>query len=626
MMNYFQRITRAFPNFTQMTLPSRAAALVLVLGLFVGAANCRAQLTYYWITNSSDVWQDGNAWTTNGGGGLPVGIWPGESSGSDDARFTNAATYSVTGAPASLNIASNIFENASNTTATVTMELNGNLLGVTANFTVASQSNSTTVVYVDAPGSTTNNPGIRMPPVSPLGEMNIGRAGDGTLILTNGVIDASTVALGSSAGGRGTLVVSGPNSVFSYSEGNAGFSIGTTDSVGNVLIITNGATFGNLINLAHGTFRFGSGSAYANSSNNLVYVGSGGQLKLSTGTISIGNGGTQNPSLGGGPGSFSNLMVIADGGTLDCGGDRTLPGKDGTDHALYLGTAHGNPASNNVLRVLAGGTAHSISYLIITPSNTLDMVGGTIGGILSNLASPQIVLGGTITNWGVVQGYGTFLCNTITGTNTTAMLYLKSSVDSTVFSNSMRVLSNTTLQVELGSSPATTYPTVVASNLELRVGTLNIVAPGGPTSFGNGTYVLFTNLCSTCTTQMTYVPPLTINTPTNIYTYTLGVSTNVSGGGTNALLLTVSGVPIPLPFQITSITRSGNDVTINWNTKGSNGQFNYVQASPGTANGSYPGTFVEIATNTIAGTTASYTDTGGGTNKPARYYRVRSPQ
>ena len=80
-------------------------------------------------------------------------------------------------------------------------------------------------------------------------------------------------------------------------------------------------------------------------------------------------------------------------------------------------------------------------------------------------------------------------------------------------------------------------------------------------------------------------------------------------------------------FNITSITRVGNDIVLTWNTTA--GNTNVVQATSG-SNGNYSTNgFVNISSQmVIAGTggapaVTNYVDTLGATNQPARYYRVR---
>ena len=79
-------------------------------------------------------------------------------------------------------------------------------------------------------------------------------------------------------------------------------------------------------------------------------------------------------------------------------------------------------------------------------------------------------------------------------------------------------------------------------------------------------------------------------------------------------------VPPTLPFIITSITLNGNDVNLVWN--GSLGS-NVVQVSSGTSSAGYTNNFVDLATAVLPGATVTnYTDHGGATNGPSRFYRI----
>jgi hypothetical protein len=99
------------------------------------------------------------------------------------------------------------------------------------------------------------------------------------------------------------------------------------------------------------------------------------------------------------------------------------------------------------------------------------------------------------------------------------------------------------------------------------------------------------------------------------YTLTVaGLLCPADGGGTCA---------VAAPFQITSIVKSNNNILINWTT--GVGQTNALQATAGTANGSYSANnFATIftVTNTVS-TATNYTDISAATNKPSRYYRVQ---
>jgi hypothetical protein len=82
----------------------------------------------------------------------------------------------------------------------------------------------------------------------------------------------------------------------------------------------------------------------------------------------------------------------------------------------------------------------------------------------------------------------------------------------------------------------------------------------------------------------------------------------------------------PAPFQITSIVlTNGTDLLITWNTSGIS---NIVQVTAGVgASGSYSATgFVDLTNLVVTTTTTNFWDVGAATNRPARYYRIRSPQ
>jgi hypothetical protein len=352
-----------------------------------------------------------------------------------------------------------------------------------------------------------------------------------------------------------------------------------------------------------------------------MYVNNGGQVLLGVGTITIGNGSTFTEP---GDGSFSNVLIIGNGGLFaaDAFNDQT--------RNMFIGTAKNqqstyNLASNNVVRVLPGGVLRGFSQLTVTTNNLLDVEGGMIGGTVS---TNVFKTAGSVSNsTGTVEAWGFFNCSTKFD-NTNGTFYTRNSAGSLVCSDEVYIASNNFVQVELGSSPSATFPTICVSNLTVRgAGTLNIVAPG---SFGDGTYVLFTNLCSTCTTQVDFEGWTLGSVPNPSATYTVSVSTNVSGGGTNAILLTVSGLSQPLPFQITSIVRTNsgvdgnNDVLIKWNTTGTN---NHVLAGYESANGSYSATnaFTSLASIAVTTTATNYLDVGGATNRPTRYYRISSP-
>jgi len=269
-----------------------------------------------------------------------------------------------------------------------------------------------------------------------------------------------------------------------------------------------------------------------------------------------------------------------------------------------------------VLNVMATGALTNVSALNVRQANYLNLYGGVVGGNYTNS------LGGTIFVEGIFQGYGSVVGNMQVSNN--GIVVVSNTVAPLTIQHNFLMMTNTAaLQMTLGNG----FHTMVVNSNIMLTGKLNLIDGGGftCTTYPLITYsgnIIYTNIVVVGTVTNVYTNSfITVNTtPDNTKTYT--IDTNTPG----QVNLIVTGCGSGLPFKITSITRSGNDVTVNWNTSGSPGQFNYVQASPGSANGSYPGTFVDIATITIAGTTASFTDVGGVTGNPHKYYRIRSPQ
>ena len=96
---------------------------------------------------------------------------------------------------------------------------------------------------------------------------------------------------------------------------------------------------------------------------------------------------------------------------------------------------------------------------------------------------------------------------------------------------------------------------------------------------------------------------------------------------TNQFLLGLNPTNPSSVFQILSVVQQTTDVVITWAAGAV--RTNALQATSGDANGNYSNNFVDITTPPhiiIPGSgdvTTNYTDSGGATNIPARYYRVR---
>jgi T5SS/PEP-CTERM-associated repeat protein len=97
-------------------------------------------------------------------------------------------------------------------------------------------------------------------------------------------------------------------------------------------------------------------------------------------------------------------------------------------------------------------------------------------------------------------------------------------------------------------------------------------------------------------------------------------------GLTNAEELALGTDPSVSDFRITAIEREADNIRVTWQTAG--GRTNMLQATNGNGDGSYATNgFSNLGPQMVIGgsgiVTTNYTDFGGATNEPARYYRVR---
>jgi PKD repeat protein len=488
-------------NLLRRPLTRFAGSIALLLTLILGASNGHAS-TYYW-TGSSDSWQSTTAWS-----GAP--FFPGSG---DNALFTNAVTYSVTLNADVVNLQSNFFSNASNTTATVTLNLNTYELNPVYNgtspgaFNIGDMATSTTTVYLAS--SNVTGKGLIVP-----GRIVVGRFGFGTLVVTNGVVNVGTTLLANGPGGCGLLVVSGPSTV--WSNLNALAVGNSSNSFGSTLVISNGAVMD-----IGGILRVGSGSSSGGSSNNTMLLDTGARLFTHSGTITIGDNGTTTATSS----SYNNSVTVRGGAVWNCENSPIVVGL--TAGALTA------IATGNVLTVGTGGVVSNISHLTIMPTNTLNMAGGLLNGMTAC--------------FGTLQGFGTMVNNvTVSG-----FFNPFNSLGAMTFSNQLTLGNTATTTVQLGTN---FNPTVVSGSLTLD-GTLDITDGGG---FTNGTYTLFTysstlidnglTIGTTPNTNWTYA--INTSTPNSVILVVTApeVSTVASFTGSP----TVGGAPLPVLFADTS--------------------------------------------------------------------------
>lgn len=334
--------------------------------------------------------------------------------------------------------------------------------------------------------------------------------------------------------------------------------------------------------------------------------------------------------------TFSNNLSVASASSL---------GFTSGTNALYGALGGSGPLTFNLpgssLLTLKGNSSGYSGNM--TVSNGTLLVNNTSGSGTGN-GLVTVVSGATLGGNGVIGGPVT-----VNGT-----LAPGNSPGTLTISNNLVVSGGAALRFDLGTSSDLV---AVSSNLTLG-GTLNVANAGG---FTNITYRLF-NYGGT----LTYNGLAVGTKPNSNFTYT--VSTDTPGqvnlvvgsaaptldafaawqlqyfgctncpqadgaadpygkgiSNTNQFLLGLNPTNSASVFRILWAVQQTTDVVIAWAAGG--GRTNAVQTSAGDANGGYTTNFDDFSGLIILSgsgdVTTNYTDSGGATNVPGRYYRVR---
>jgi len=377
--------------------------------------------------------------------------------------------------------------------------------------------------------------------------------------------------------------------------------------------------------------------------------------------FSAGSSGTINNSAPGNINIFLGALSGSSGAKLR-GSDQAGPGLD----SYVIGNLGSNTIFAGTISDGTGATSPHVVSLVEVGTGTLTLSGSntysggtTVGNgtVLVNNSTGS----GTGTGAVVVASSGT-LCGTgVVGgpVKVDGTLAPGNSVGALTISNNLVLDSGAVLQYQLGTNSDLT---VVSGNLTLG-GTLNITDAGG---FTNTTYTLF-RYGGTLTTNGSPEVLAIGNTPDTNKIYALDISTpnqvNLIVGiaappldpfaawqlqyfgctncanaqpnadplgkgmsNTNQFLVGLNPTNPASQFQIISTTQNTTDVVIVWKAAGA--RTNAVQAASGAPDGSYnTNGFADISGPIVIGvtgdTTTNYTDAGGVTNVPSRFYRVR---
>jgi PKD repeat protein len=495
-----------------------AVMLIIAVGLLAGAVNSQAT-SALWTNTAGSTFQDTLAW-------LPNAV-PGPA---DTGTFNLAGAYTVTlTAPTVVNQLD--FTAGPNTNMTVTLSLNGNSLSILK----SGSSNPVGFLIGDAQGtdtvylasSTTAGSGLFVTNSATL-RVQLGRNGTGTLIVTNGFVQLGGFGLGNQmvvGGGpgattRGTLVLSGPNVVWSNNAplliGNSSLSYGCSVTISNSAQMT----------IVGGSISVGAVGCSLNS----ILLDSGGLLLVATNTSPT------TPSATIGTSTGTNNTVTVQGGAIWNHGNRVINiGISGTGNSLIVG---------------ASGVVSNASIVNIAAGNSLVLSGGLLRVSVAVTNSA-----------GFITGSGTIVGNTFVTNSGTLSLGAGTSVGTLTFSNNLTLVSGSTTILKLDNSQTGSNDQINIAGTLNEAGTLMVITNGSaPLNIGDQ-YQLFVGT-QAGTFSTINLPPLD---PSKLWDTNQLASTGILGvtfmpvvpgiigptnqlaapGATVVISATVTGVPTP---------------------------------------------------------------------------------
>jgi T5SS/PEP-CTERM-associated repeat protein len=474
----------------------------------------------------------------------------------------------------------------------------------------------------------------------------VGSSGIGQMTVSNGTWLAGSVDLGFSGGSQGTLTIAGGTNIFMEYLGlgsESSTATGTVWMTGGLLTVTNNGT----------TYVGGEGSGRMTVSNGTwlasdVYVGylsgAGGTLTFAGGAtaissvldIAVSANATGTVWMAGGQLTVTNNVIgVGDRGV----GQMTVSNGTCRTRTVDVGYAVGSEGT----LTLAGGTIVATSMDVGANQNATGTVLVTGGQLIVTNQSVAVGLfgvgkltveGGSVlaTELDVGEALGAQGTFTISGGTSTVLSDLtigdcdSSSMGFVVVRGGNLFVTNAThtavLDVENGW--------VILGGGLLKVDTLVMTNGCGVFVEGGGTLIV---------SNLVLNPDLDDDDDgiPNGYEQAHGMdplnpadaNQDNDGDGFSNLQEYLAGTdpndPDSTPFHITSITQQGNNILLAWTTLG--GTTNQVQVTGGTGGNYATNNFTNLGAQMLisgGGTViTNYTDMGGATNKPARYYRVR---
>jgi len=519
---------------------------------------------------------------------------------------------------------------------------------------------------VDATGNVWQVGGPGSPAIINTGSSTIGantNAGYNAMIVTNASLTTGSLFVGNAfgAGSNSCLVEAGtfwsftnldlvvgrsgaPSNLMTVVGGvitnlrglTVGLASGSTGAVNNTFIQTGGAvnsgslTIGDATNDDFNTLTVSGGSLVVTGG---VQVGGVGGFSLSN-TLAVAGGEIMLTSL---RVRTTNFLVFT-AGTLNTGGTTI---DSGANDGAPVVVGNGTSAANLQLTTNGASTGFHIfnNGLVITNNGVLSGIGTLMGEIT--------VLGSVSPGYGVSVGTITMSNDLVLGSSAILQYALGSASDEIIVSNNLTLAGtlNVTSSGGFGTGiyPLFTYGGTLANPGGLSV---NNPLPGGFTgSIDTTSEVGVVNLDVTSapsnpfvTWQDHYFTAIELGNPS----YS-GPNADPLGKGmsnTNQFLAGFNPTNAAAYLHIITIAKINNNTDINVTYLGANGDSTYtggpairtnvLEFTTGTtANGSYTNNFASTGqTNILSGGTGlgvvtNMVDSGGATNKPSRYYRVR---
>ena len=258
-----------------------------------------------------------------------------------------------------------------------------------------------------------------------------------------------------------------------------------------------------------------------------------------------------------------------------------------------------------------GGTSNTTATSVLytynaAGTNTVRLIVSGLGGFNTNTKPAYIVVG----SGGPAAPVASFSGSPLTGTEPLAVTFTDTStgtITNRFWDFGDTGTTNVTTNIVAHTYAAGTYTV-----------TLAVSGPGGASTNIQASYI--TALTAFQAWQIQYFGS------TNNPNAAPGADPDRDGQNNLAEFLTgTNPTNSASGLQITSVVATGNDVLVSWATAG--GTTNVMQSSAGLPDGTYSTNFFDMSPLIVipgsGDATTNYVDTGGATNFPARYYRIR---